>query len=61
MYGFGSFRAMIVNGPCGDPLYPKRKKACLNIEKVYRRDENYVIQQSVLFTWCCFTNHFRRL
>jgi hypothetical protein len=36
-------------------------KACLNIEKVYRRDENYVIQQSVLFTWCCFTNHFRRL
>ena len=34
MYGFGSFRAMIVNGPCGDPLYPKRKLGrevgCLN-------------------------------
>ena len=34
MCGFGSFRAMIVNGPCGDPLYPKRKLGrevgCLN-------------------------------
>ena len=34
MYGFGSIRAMIVNGPCGDPLYPKRKLGrevgCLN-------------------------------
>ena len=39
----------------------------LYIEKASRWDEKFVIQQSVLFlitlsyTWCCCTNHFRRI
>jgi hypothetical protein len=38
----------------------------LDIDNVPRWDENFVIQQSVLFfitflcIWCCFTYHFRR-
>ena len=40
----------------------------LDIEKVSRWDKSFDIQQRVSFfitflysTWCCFTNHFRRL